>query len=321
MLFSKWDAMVEGALPAALRMLERRRPGWVLFCARAGCRGFCCTASWLRRDGIELQGQWLCSSACLVASLTTALNTAPRRREFAVPPRLPYRLALLRLGYLCEADLQRALADAANAGAPLGAVLLESGAITEDQLAMARAMESACAQYRLPAQAVAPEYRLPLAIGEIFQAVTVHGSEDRWLIGFVERVDRTLLTLAESVTGTRPEGCMITATRRGAQVEMDGCVAAVVAAETRTMAVEHLEQCALQSGAESLRVGLEGDLVWACFSGSRAGLDSRVLRVGLCAAEGDDSPPARRGVPSREYRHVADEKETTAPRTKLASCR
>jgi hypothetical protein len=321
MLFSKWDAMVEGALPAALRMLERRRPGWVLLCARGGCRGFRCTASWLRRDGIELQGRWLCSSACLIASLTTVLSNAPRGRAFAIPPRLPYRLALLQLGFLSELNLQRALGDAASADASLASVLLASGEISEDQLAMARAMESACAQYRLPAQAVAPEYRLPLAIEQRFEAVTVHGSEDRWLIGFVERVDRKLLTLAESVTGMRPEGCVITATRRAAQVELDGCAAAEVAAETATLAVEHLAQCAMQSGAESLRVGLEGDLVWACFSGSRVGLDSRVLRVGVHASAGDERQPARRVVPAREYRHVADEKETNAPRTKLASCR
>lgn len=305
----------------AIGLLARRRPGWVLLCRRPGCRRFSCKASWLRRDGIELQGEWLCSSQCLVASLMSLLREAPQGRVLAVPPRLPYRLALLRLGALSEAALQQALDAAARLGKSAATVLLESGAITEEQLAAARAMECGCAHYRLPPTKVAAEFQLPRAIGDRAQAVAVHGSADRWLVGFVERVDRKLLALAESVVGVRAEGCVITAARRRAQLALDNGKAEEIPARLPAAAASYLAQCALQNGADLLRVGLfEEELLWARFGG-RDGVENLALRLGAQPAEEEPGLAARQRVGDSANLRLVTQKEMAASRTIAANCR
>jgi hypothetical protein len=186
------------------KRVAQSRPDWLRRCARPDCRAFTCTASWLRRDGILLDACWLCSETCLAAQLLETLRQpAPERRVFRVPPRMPFRLALLRQGLVTEDALKQALDVAETTGQSLATVLVSTGVVTEEQLAAARAIETGSAHYTLPVVAIDDSYVLPARVAEWFQAATVHASPERWVIGFVDRVDQRLLAMVERLTGTR----------------------------------------------------------------------------------------------------------------------
>jgi len=240
----------------------------VLGCVGAKCRHFTVSHSWVRKDGIFLDGAWLCGPQCFEAAVILRLSSRmpgePGTLQRA--PRMPFQLLLLQSGVLSEQALQNARQLADSRGISLGEALLAVDAVSEEQLAAARAGESGCALYSLPPQPIAPELMLPSALASKALAATVHGTAERLVIGFTERLDRGVLAMTEQVTGQRAEGCFITASRWKAQLAIDsaGQHFETPAAQPLPvgMAARIILEKASQVRAEQVVFGRAGNLVW-----------------------------------------------------------
>ncbi len=253
----------------------------VHLCKGPNCRRFTAEHRWLRKDGIFLDcdqgpaphGAWLCSPGCLQAAVHAWLASPGRARQYTMPrlPRMPYRLRLLRMGILSEADLHRALTHAERTGVPLSHALLELSLVTEEELAGALAIENGCAYYALAPSPLPSGFKLPEMLAQRYGAATVHADSERIVVGFVHRIDRGLLAMLERITGQRAEGCFITATHRSFQLgrhEKDAgygmgsrrCTSEP--ALNRLEAAQSIVEQAVRLGAETVSLARSGETVW-----------------------------------------------------------
>ncbi len=273
--------------PAFVKALARSINARILLCGSPRCRRFALAHQWLRRDGILLAGEpgssggdiWLCSSGCFESALLERIiekvDAANPGRSNAKPrlPRMPFRLVLLSQGVLTEADLDAALAHAVHTQVSLATALSALRLCTPEQLAAAFASENGCAFYTLDPAPVTAGLLLPPALSRYFGAVTVHGTADRAVLGFTERIDRGLLRLCAQMFGCRVEPCFITPTRYAAQLSLDGLAVGTTAASSglRTAsaasAVQLIAQQAARSGAEQVRCARSGNLLWVRHAG------------------------------------------------------
>ena len=249
---------------------ERPRHKGFLLCGGPRCRRFTFAHPWLRKDGVFLGEDWLCSPGCLQAAAAAALRAKAPCERLSMPrmPRMPFRLHLLRRGAVTEMELDTAQRCARERSISLSEALLELGSVGEEQLAAAHAAENGCAFFALPS-APARSLQLPRELAQQGGAATVYAVPDRILIGFVHRLDRTLLKAVEQVFGRQAEGCFITASRYRAQFAADAPSAVSIARRlpaaarvTRAEAGQLLRELALREGAEWIRAGYTRDAVW-----------------------------------------------------------
>ncbi len=251
----------------------------LLLCNGPGCRRFALAHRLLRKDGVFLHAggeeQWLCSTRCLEAAVTAWLERDPLAERLPMPrlPRMPFRLILLQRGLLGEEQLRRALAHGNGTGPSLSRALLQLRLVSEEDLAAAHAAENGCAFFTLPPAPVCPDLRLPRELARREQAVTLHGTPDRILVGFVHRIDRALLTMVEQLTGRIAQGCFLTASRHAAQLAFDGDPRTDSSASrlNRQQVALELVAKAVESGAEAVHVGRTRKMLWVryrCGSGA-----------------------------------------------------
>ncbi len=251
---------------------KRPRPKGFLLCGGPRCRRFTLAHPLLRKDGVFLGGDWLCSGDCLQAATAAALRAKAPCEQLSMPrlPRMPFRLHLLQRGVITEGELGDAQRYAKERSASLSEALLELGCVREEQLAAAHAAENGCAFFALPPVAIPRCLQLPCELTRRSgAAATVHATHDRILIGFVHRLDRMLLKAVEQVFGRRAEGCFVAASRYQAQLAADRAPASSAArhlpASTRIARPEAgrlLRELALREGAEWIRAGYPRDAVW-----------------------------------------------------------
>lgn len=268
--------------------LQKTGMASILFCDGPLCRRFALEARWLRRDGIYITCRgtgrtWLCSTTCLGAALSAWLQASVAlARVVSIPPRMPFRLALLRAGAITDAALQAALERSRQSGVPLGKLLLAERAITAEQLAAARAAESGCAHYTLPPAPVPGEFALPPLLALRFGAAMLHASSDRCVLGFVERIDRRLMAMVETIMGLRVEAAFITeayqlAQRAPAAMSPGSTVPASQGTHTHQAAVAFIAEYASKSGAEDLSLAVQPGLLWARFARNATDFSDQVL--------------------------------------------
>jgi hypothetical protein len=166
------------------------------------------------RIGIFVGAAWYCSADCFAMASRSTLFSLSSETLIEMPrnPRLSLGLALLSKGYLDEDQLRFARTRSQREGQSLETTLVECGLTTDKQLAAARA-----AQWGYPvlgqdvvSQGVAID--LPPTLLRAFFAVPLHYSAKtrRLVLGFVYRVEHSLLQSIEQMTGLRPEPCFIT---------------------------------------------------------------------------------------------------------------
>jgi hypothetical protein len=166
------------------------------------------------RIGIFVGAAWYCSADCFAMASRSTLSALSSETVIEMPrtPRLSLGLALLSKGYLDEDQLRFARTRSQREGQALESTLIECGFATEKQLAAARA-----AQWGYPvlgqdavSQNVAVD--LPPTLLRAFFAAPLHYSAKarRLVLGFVYRVEHSLLQSIEQMTGLRPEPCFIT---------------------------------------------------------------------------------------------------------------
>lgn len=282
-----------------------------LLCTGPGCRRFTVTHRWLRRDGIFLRNQWLCSPLCFEGALAAMLETVDLGRRFTMPrlPRMPFRLILLQRELVSELELQLALEHSEDTGRPVGNVLVELGFATAEQVASARAAENGCAFYALSPSALPPEMRLPLPLSHACGAAAVHATSDRIMLGFVDRVDRGLAQLMEQVTGQRIECCFIMGEHYERQLAFDALKSTEkpllpLQPISRVAAAAQLGEQALRTGAEAVTVGRAGRRLWVRMTGD----DRRVIDTVFELSEETSTPE----IPLLERMRPQGEKKTQA---------
>jgi hypothetical protein len=186
-------------------------------CALRSCRNTMLIRSVpQRRVGVQVGQLWYCSVDCFVGAALSRLSELSDERIVEMPhrPRLPIGLVMLSKDYLTGEQLRYATAQSQLHGEELEIVLLRLGLASERQLAQARAAQWGCPLVKQDRIGQAVEADIPATLLRSSCAVPLHYSvpAKRLLLGFVYRVEHTLLHALEQVIGCKAEPCFITAT-------------------------------------------------------------------------------------------------------------
>jgi hypothetical protein len=248
------------------------------------------------RSGISLGGQWYCSTDCFaiasrkrLAALVADGSTGLRHN-----PRLSIGLVMLSKGSLTGDQLRLATDESKARREDLEATLLRLGFATERQVTAARA-----AQWGYPilgqdyiVRPVAAD--IPPALLRVCTAVPLHFSAGarRFLLGFVHRVEHSLLNSLEAVTGFRSDPCFITPTEYREQTERltsaSDCEE-IVFNDPMTAAhmAKNLGGFAVEIAAYEARLARCRDYAWARLFGKQRKIDV-LFRIAEIAAEAQE---------------------------------
>ncbi|MFZ1012764.1 MAG: hypothetical protein WAN28_05415 [Terracidiphilus sp.] len=251
------------------------------------------------RPGMQVGPQWYCSFDCFALAMRTPLAVMTSRRAPEIPrlPRLSLRLALHVKGYLSAEDMRRGAVRSEMDEDELAETLVEMNMATEKQIAAAR---SAQWGYPVFAQDFTSQLvfsDIPRALLRSSSAAPLHYSATarRILLGFVSRVEHSLLEAIEQMTGFRVEPCFITPTDREEQIsritvpsEYEEVV--VEEPETPERMARTLGRMAVEIGAREAQIAPCKSHVWARMMGKRGKVDV-LFRVHASAAEGRFKEP------------------------------
>jgi hypothetical protein len=247
------------------------------------------------RVGIHVGGTWYCSVDCFVTASRESLAALCAGRSVEMPrtPRLSLGLAMLAKGLVTEAELRAATGRSQQTGEELESALLHLGLASEKQIAAGRA-----AQWGAPAlgsemagHSVAADF--PIALLDAHGAVPLHYSPQRkrLVLGFVHRVEHSLLQAIEQITGCRTEPCFVTAAEfedQAGRVRTLPDYEEVVVDEPETPAhmARTLGFYAVQSKAEEARLVRCKTWIWGRLIGKHRIVDVVfALRLGARSAE------------------------------------
>jgi hypothetical protein len=201
--------------------------GWNHVRARCGLRS--CHNKLLMRPvpqrgtGIHVGQEWYCCVDCFAAAARASLEILSKAPMAESPtlPRLSLGLAMMAKGYLTEDQLRSATVRAQRRGEDLEETLKKLGLATDKQLAGARAAQWGCPVLADDCAARPVEADIPPALLQEFQAAPLHYSAQskRLVMGFVQKVQHSLLGSIEEITGCRAEACLLTPAEFRAQME------------------------------------------------------------------------------------------------------
>ena len=175
-----------------------------------------------RRVGIQVGQLWYCSVDCFREAARLRLAELSDERVVEMPhrPRLSIGLVMVSKDYLTGEQLRHAGAQCQLSGEDLETGLLRLGLVTEWQLASARATQWGCPVLKQdrPCQPVVAD--IPAALLRAYSAVPLHysASTKRLLLGFVNRVEHTLLHGLEQLLECKAEACFMTPTEFAMQM-------------------------------------------------------------------------------------------------------
>jgi hypothetical protein len=174
------------------------------------------------RVGVQVGLAWYCSVDCFAEASLIRLTELSDQRVVEMPhrPRLSIGLVMLSKNYLTSEQLRQAALQSQLCGEELEAVLLRTGLATEWQLASARAAQWNCPVLKQDRVGLPVEVDVPASVLRGFSAVPLHYAPNggRLLLGFVHRLEHTLLHAVEQMTGCRAEPCFITPAEFDAQM-------------------------------------------------------------------------------------------------------
>ncbi|MGO9339064.1 MAG: hypothetical protein ACLPY1_16340 [Terracidiphilus sp.] len=169
-----------------------------------------------RRVGVQVGQLWYCSVDCFVGAALTRLVELSDERIVEMPhrPRLPIGLVMVSKDYLTGEQLRYATAQSQLHNEELETALLRLGMASERQLAAARAAQWGCPLVKQDRIGQAVEADIPATLLRSSCAVPLHYSLEakRLLLGFVYRVEHTLLHALEQVIGCKAQPCFVTPT-------------------------------------------------------------------------------------------------------------
>jgi hypothetical protein len=176
-----------------------------------------------RRVGVTVGQSWYCSVDCFVSAALTRLAELSDERIVEMPhrPRLPIGLVMVSKNYLTGEQLRYATAQSQLHNEELENALLRLGLASERQLASARAMQWGCPMLKQEGVGQTIEADIPATLLRSSCAAPLHYSAEtkRLLLGFVYRVEHTLLHALEQVIGCKAQPCFITPTEFDIQID------------------------------------------------------------------------------------------------------
>ncbi|HEX4031306.1 MAG TPA: hypothetical protein VHX20_13135 [Terracidiphilus sp.] len=232
--------------------------------------------------GLFVGEQWYCSPDCFALGINSTLAVLSSGSVIEMPrnPRLSLGLALLSKGYLTDDQYRSALVHSQRCGEPLESTLMECGFITEKQLAAGRATQWGCPALAQELSGSIVEIDLPVALFRALRAAPLHYSAKtkRLLLGFVDRVEHSLLQAIETITGCRAEPCFISPAEFSEQIERltalpDYREAFVEDLGTPLQMGRALGGWAVEMGAREASVAKCGSYLWARITGRRGTVD------------------------------------------------
>jgi hypothetical protein len=232
--------------------------------------------------GLFVGEQWYCSPDCFALGINSTLAVLSSGSVIEMPrnPRLSLGLALLSKGYLTDDQYRSALVHSQRCGEPLESTLMECGFITEKQLAAGRAAQWGCPALAQELSGSIVEIDLPVALFRALRAAPLHYSakNKRLLLGFVDRVEHSLLQAIETITGCRAEPCFISPAEFSEQIErltsLPGYREAFVEdLGTPLQMGRALGGWAVEMGAREASVAKCGSYLWARITGRRGTVD------------------------------------------------
>ena len=169
-----------------------------------------------RRAGVNVGLQWYCTVDCFAAAARARLLSLMGGNvlEMHHRPRLSIGLVMLSRGHLTADQLRSATAERQTYGETLEATLIRLGMATEKQLVAARAAQWGYPVLSRDHEAAHVELDIPPVLLNRHSAAPLHYSVSakRLLLGFVHRVEHSLLSSLETITDFRAEPCFIDAT-------------------------------------------------------------------------------------------------------------
>ena len=174
------------------------------------------------RLGVQVGSLWYCSVDCFaLASHIKLASLCNRRPEVARNPRLSLGLALHSKGYLTAEQLREVTAQSHLDEDEIAAQLIQLGVVTERQIAAARSAQWGYPVFAPERIGQIVETNLPPALLKERNAAPLHYSATakRIVLGFVSRVEHSLLEAVELATGCRVEPCFITQSDFNRQIE------------------------------------------------------------------------------------------------------
>lgn len=175
------------------------------------------------RIGIFVGASWYCSADCFAMASRATLTSLSAETVLEMPrnPRLSLGLVLLAKGYLDEDQLRLATLRSKREGQSLETTLLECGFATDKQIAAGRAIQWGYPVLGQDASIQTIAADLPPTLLRTLSAAPLHYSPKakRLVLGFVHRVEHSLLQSIEHITGLRPEPCFVTPTEFEEQMD------------------------------------------------------------------------------------------------------
>lgn len=232
--------------------------------------------------GIRVNQDWYCRVGCFAEAAFNRFTAISAGRVVEMPhsPRLNIGLAMLAKRYLTEEQLRVATAISKTRGEDLEAVLIENGLANEWQLTAARAVQWGVPVLGKDHIGQSVEADIPLTLLKAYSAAPVHYSaaSKRIILGFVYRVEHSLLVSLEAITGCTVEPCFITPTEFGEQIARltmvpDYKESVYDESLTPAQMANNLAEAALEVSAREARFAYSQNMVWARVIGKQRKID------------------------------------------------
>lgn len=233
-------------------------------------------------SGLFVGEHWYCSPDCFAMGMHNTLAVLSSGCVIEMPrnPRLSLGLALLSKGFLTDDQYRAAVIRSERCGESLESTLMEAGFISEKQLAAGRAAQWGCPALAQELSGMAVEIDLPVSLLRQLRTAPIHYSakSKRLVLGFVDRVEHSLLQAIEQITGCRPETCFITPAEFEEQIERLTAVpdyreSFVDDLGTPLQMGRTLGGWAVEVGAREASVTKCGSFLWARIIGKRGTVD------------------------------------------------
>ncbi|HSY37742.1 MAG TPA: hypothetical protein VK814_18450 [Acidobacteriaceae bacterium] len=232
--------------------------------------------------GIRMGETWYCSMDCFVKATRNQLSALAGVRSIDMPhiPRASIGNVMLSKGYITEEELRGAQAESRLNGETQETALVRLGLVDEWHLASARAIQWGYPVLGRDRISQSVDTDLPLSLIKSFSATPLHYSKSakRILMGFVYRVEHSLLHSLEQVTGCRVEPCFITPTELHYQMERleaarESREVVLEASMTAAEMANVVGGLALEITARDASLSRCRDHVWMRLSGKRRMID------------------------------------------------
>ena len=170
---------------------------------------------WARHEGTWLEGSWYCSADCLYQGLLRRVDSlqAVRTRRTATPNHVPLGLVLLSRGAITGGQLRQALhLQRTTRSGKLGQWLVRMGAVTEQEVTAALAVQQGCPVFAPQRRtALPPALHWPLVLIDAYRAVPLLHSQPQstLYVGFLEGVHHAFLCAVEHVLHCVTQPCIV----------------------------------------------------------------------------------------------------------------